>query len=289
MLRAITFTVSLLTALAAAQPSITPTNQQRWVFLRAVAEGVPGFPPIVREQYAEAPDNLPFSADLTASAAGYMNFVTIRGVQQSRIFEYIDPENAALMEFSGQLSTYTWSDSGSGTGEFGQLMCEISFDVHPFSVVFVRTSANRPGPGLVQWFSVGLYGESPTVPVHELVYANEPAWSTYGWWEIDPGHYTLRVFGLIWPSAWMNPQVDVSFTVSATLHVNPDVPGDLNCDGYVNNFDIDAFVLDMIDMDLYVRTYPGCSPWKGDLNQDGEVNAFDIDPFVDLIVGTPGT
>ncbi|MBL8880955.1 MAG: hypothetical protein JNG88_17715 [Phycisphaerales bacterium] len=271
---------------AAAQPSVTPTHQQRSVFLRAVAEGVPGYPPRVEEQYASAADFQPFMADQTASVAGYMNWVSIHGVQQSEIFTLNEPLGAQLLQFTGRLSGDSWSDSGGDTGELGQLLCEIGFDVHPNSVIIVRANAQLLRSGTVQWFSVALYSESPTAPLHELVYTNQWQWSDNGWWEIDPGHYTLRVIGFIWPHCWNNPQVDVTFEVSAELHVRLDLPGDMNCDGYVNNFDIDAFVLDMLDIDLYVQTYLGCDPWKGDLNHDGAVNAFDIDPFVDLIVGT---
>ena len=62
--------------------------------------------------------------------------------------------------------------------------------------------------------------------------------------------------------------------------------GDLNCDGYVNNFDIDPFVLVITSTPPYTdyySAYPGCDHMLADINQDGTVNNFDIDPFVDLI------
>jgi hypothetical protein len=59
--------------------------------------------------------------------------------------------------------------------------------------------------------------------------------------------------------------------------------GDLNCDGVVNTFDIDAFVLAITDQATYAATYPGCSYMLADCNGDGAVNAFDIDPFVVLL------
>ncbi|MBL8877553.1 MAG: hypothetical protein JNG88_00410 [Phycisphaerales bacterium] len=58
------------------------------------------------------------------------------------------------------------------------------------------------------------------------------------------------------------------------------VLGDMNCDGVVNNFDIDPFVLALTDPALYARMYPGCNIENGDVNQDGVLNNFDIDPFV---------
>lgn len=59
--------------------------------------------------------------------------------------------------------------------------------------------------------------------------------------------------------------------------------GDLNCDGVVNNFDIDAFVAALVDPAGYSDAYPDCSGSLGDVNQDGVLNNFDIDGFVDLL------
>lgn len=56
--------------------------------------------------------------------------------------------------------------------------------------------------------------------------------------------------------------------------------GDMNCDGRTNNFDIDPFVLAVIDPEAYASTYPGCLLINGDMNGDGLVNNFDITNFV---------
>jgi hypothetical protein len=61
--------------------------------------------------------------------------------------------------------------------------------------------------------------------------------------------------------------------------------GDLNCDGAVNAFDIDAFVLALTDAAGYTEQYPACARALADLNADGAVNAFDIDPFVSRLTG----
>ncbi|MBU0638523.1 MAG: hypothetical protein KKB50_06635 [Planctomycetes bacterium] len=64
--------------------------------------------------------------------------------------------------------------------------------------------------------------------------------------------------------------------------------GDLNCDGLVNGFDIDAFVLLLNDVepyDDYYAVYPNCQHMSADVNLDGAVNGFDIDAFVLLLGG----
>ncbi len=63
------------------------------------------------------------------------------------------------------------------------------------------------------------------------------------------------------------------------------VVGDMNCDGVLNAFDIDPFVLALTDAAAYAAAYPGCNRMNGDINGDGVVNAFDIDPFVELLTG----
>jgi hypothetical protein len=60
---------------------------------------------------------------------------------------------------------------------------------------------------------------------------------------------------------------------------------DLNCDGAVNAFDIDPFVLALTDPEAYAGVYADCNYMLADVNGDGVVNAFDIDPFVAALTG----
>lgn len=67
--------------------------------------------------------------------------------------------------------------------------------------------------------------------------------------------------------------------------LTPVQSGDLNCDGAVNGFDIDPFVLALGNEAAYAEAYPRCAAYLADVNDDGEVNGFDIDPFVALLGG----
>ena len=82
------------------------------------------------------------------------------------------------------------------------------------------------------------------------------------------GDYELT--GGFWPGVIAGPQFDL---------------GDLNCDGAVNAFDIDPFVLALTDPDGYAAAWPDCDRMLADCNSDGVVDAFDIDPFVELLTG----
>ncbi|MBU0637438.1 MAG: S8 family serine peptidase [Planctomycetes bacterium] len=64
--------------------------------------------------------------------------------------------------------------------------------------------------------------------------------------------------------------------------------GDLNCDGLVDGFDIDPFVLVMGDedpYDAYYTLYPDCDHMLADINGDDSIDGFDIDAFVELLKG----
>ncbi|MBU0641339.1 MAG: hypothetical protein KKB50_20970, partial [Planctomycetes bacterium] len=64
--------------------------------------------------------------------------------------------------------------------------------------------------------------------------------------------------------------------------------GDLNCDGLVDGFDIDPFVLVLMSeppFDDYYSQYPDCDHLLADCDQDGRINGFDIDAFVALLEG----
>jgi hypothetical protein len=68
----------------------------------------------------------------------------------------------------------------------------------------------------------------------------------------------------------------------------PYSPGDLNCDGRTNNFDITPFVLALTssppEYAEYYAEFPDCHLFNADVNGDGQVNNFDISPFVQLLV-----
>ncbi|MGE0480855.1 MAG: dockerin type I repeat-containing protein [Phycisphaerae bacterium] len=76
-----------------------------------------------------------------------------------------------------------------------------------------------------------------------------------------------------------------SYRVGVTAIGALAIPGDLNCDGVVNNFDIDPFVLALTDAAAYADAFPECDATNADVNGDGLVNNFDVDAFVALLGG----
>lgn len=78
--------------------------------------------------------------------------------------------------------------------------------------------------------------------------------------------------------------LSVTLNVGRDIFTFPGTTGDVNCDGAFNNFDIDPFVLALLDPAGYAAQFPFCDRLNADIDQDGLVNNFDIDPFVDCVL-----
>ncbi len=72
-------------------------------------------------------------------------------------------------------------------------------------------------------------------------------------------------------------------TVAAQLDVY--LGGDMNCDGVVDFFDIDPFLLALFDPAGYQAALPHCDLRYADLDGNESVDFFDINPFLDALFG----
>lgn len=59
--------------------------------------------------------------------------------------------------------------------------------------------------------------------------------------------------------------------------------GDMTCDGSINGYDIEAFVLALTAPDAYLDQWTQCNIWNADLTTDGSINGLDIEPFIRLL------
>jgi hypothetical protein len=62
--------------------------------------------------------------------------------------------------------------------------------------------------------------------------------------------------------------------------------GDMNCNGELNPWDADPFVLALVDADEYQSRYPDCEILRADFNYDFALTSSDIDPFIACLTGT---
>lgn len=60
--------------------------------------------------------------------------------------------------------------------------------------------------------------------------------------------------------------------------------GDLNCDGFIDSFDIEPFISALSNRNGYEQIYADCDWRTGDINGDGQLNSADISGFIDLLL-----
>ncbi|MGE0479548.1 MAG: hypothetical protein AB7Q17_03645 [Phycisphaerae bacterium] len=77
----------------------------------------------------------------------------------------------------------------------------------------------------------------------------------------------------------------VTLAGTQTVMARSYAEADMNCDGAINNFDIDAFVLALTDPVAYAAAFPACNVLNADIDDNCLVNNFDIDSFVACLTG----
>ncbi|MCG3128586.1 MAG: hypothetical protein CHACPFDD_03475 [Phycisphaerae bacterium] len=83
-----------------------------------------------------------------------------------------------------------------------------------------------------------------------------------------------------------DPENPISFTYTCNVNtVFSRQFGDMNCDGAINGFDIDPFLLAITAPGDFGTTYPGCDITNADFSGDGNVNGLDVEPFVNVLLG----
>lgn len=72
-----------------------------------------------------------------------------------------------------------------------------------------------------------------------------------------------------------------------SFEVDPSIVllGDLNCDGAVDQQDIEPFVLAVIDTASYASTYPNCDASRANINGDAANDGLDVGGFVTCLLG----
>lgn len=84
-----------------------------------------------------------------------------------------------------------------------------------------------------------------------------------------------------------DPTDPLIFTYTCTVESdhNQVDRGDLNCDGAVNAFDIEPFLLAMNDPAGYAEMFDVCDTVMGDFDQSGIVDQLDIEAFLEALFG----
>ncbi len=158
-----------------------------------------------------------------------------------------------------QLSFYRWL--GVEGSQYDHARLRVSNNGSTWTVIW-QNPANTldDGEWVYQQFDISAVADNqPDVQVRWSMGTTD-SWTTYCGWNIDD------------VQVWAPDPAGC-----------PALTGDLNCDGALNAFDIDPFVLALSDPTGYAAAYPDCDVMLADCNEDGVVNAFDIDAFVALL------
>ncbi|MFH1747060.1 MAG: FG-GAP-like repeat-containing protein [Planctomycetota bacterium] len=123
--------------------------------------------------------------------------------------------------------------------------------------------------------------------VHIYLNVNGTLESAPSWTYDSPSVGTAIAFGDINGDQW--PDLIVGNSGEPCVKVFyaqvPELPGDMNCDGTVNSYDIDGFICALSPTCDYEGMFPDCNRMLADCNADGEVNSYDIDSFIALVGG----
>jgi len=68
------------------------------------------------------------------------------------------------------------------------------------------------------------------------------------------------------------------------FRLTPRIAGDMNCDAGVDEQDVGAFVLALLDPNAYAEAFGACAISNGDMNADGFVDGDDISAFVGALI-----
>ncbi|MBU0638438.1 MAG: hypothetical protein KKB50_06195 [Planctomycetes bacterium] len=219
----------------------------------------------------------------------------------------MDPQGTAAQpeDDHSPSGTMCWVTDGNAGGSLG------SYDVDNgktslFSPVFDFTQYPDATVSYWRWYSND-QGGTANEDVFEVLITNYgSAWvpletvgpagdETGGGWYFRE----FRVSDFLTPTQFVRFQFVASDEGSGSIveaalddfrvqaYVCEGLAGDVNCDGAINGFDIDAFVLVLgatpPGFQEYYDVYPLCDHMRADCNGDGEVNGFDIDSFVLLL------
>ena len=181
------------------------------------------------------------------------------------------PQNGnATLEQSGQIlggsGMHTWFPAlmQNRHGDVGVVMARSSSTTYADIVITGRKASDPAGTmGQLTSVAIGTAGSSGR-------------WGDYFDIAIDPlDDSTFWVVGEYAESSGWATWIS-SFVITPAK-------GDLNCDGAVDTFDIEPFLMALFNPDDYEMAFPDCDISAADTNDDGAVDAFDIEPFLDIL------
>ena len=188
--------------------------------------------------------------------------------------------NSCTDFFGGAFEGDWWAWFGGATrSETAYLRQQVTIPVGTATLSFHLDITSSSGNGS-DFMTVSLDGQELFTALESDANAYHP------WTEVvidvsafaDGGSHLLS-----FDSTVSGPMRSNFFVDAVGIEVEAGLPGDLNCDGEMNAFDIEPFLLALFQPDEYVLQYPDCDINLADINSDGSIDAFDIEPFLGLL------
>ena len=207
------------------------------------------------------------AGNLTRTETGY----SLAYDYEQRLAEVRDPNNTALATFTyDALGRRVQQVTDGGTTRF---VYEGGADGSGHRVI-----AEYDAAGTLQRY----YVEGPTY-VDEHVLLHEASGSAAGeYYYLHAGLYSITGLADEVGEAVARYTYD-AYGLPTVLASPGCLRANSNCDAWVNNGDLDAFVLALSDPAAWHATYSCDYFCVNDVNGDGWVNAGDIDPFIDCV------
>ena len=189
-----------------------------------------------------------------------------------------------LQMVHGQGIRYFISHNGGDSWDFYNYVAEPDAGEGPYQMADVTArggagtaiifthEVGEPDDVLIRYrrdYNPGLWHDAIRVNNNDV---STGTWTTLSWTPRDTAHVNELSYGGI-------------YFFGTTPYINrlQRRVGDVNCDGVVDFFDIDPFVVALSGQAAFDFVFPDCDWWSADCNENGVIDFFDIDPFVAVL------
>ncbi|MCA9255402.1 MAG: hypothetical protein KDA33_07175, partial [Phycisphaerales bacterium] len=248
-------------------------------------------PQSAMEVAAGATINWQITAEITSGGSAGLSLVAVDLLQDGANPESLDlpPADGVPTEFAGFSRPAGISNPGEGGATTGYIGVQRG-NPGALNLVQIGGAQNSTGVGAAAIGTdtslEGGLGLSGPVVIAQGSFAAPATEGTYSFQLANALANTLDSIQVA-PTPSPVSKATTSFAAgsfSFTVVASTQNLGDMNCDGFVDDADIGAFALAMVDAGEYGAAFPACDINLADMNQDTFKDGLDIAGFVDALL-----